>query len=131
MNISKIHPAFEDKRGEIIDILQNELIEHVTLISFKNGSIRGDHYHKLSTQYAFVIEGRFKILTRTPGSTTDIDIVSAGDLVHTPPLERHAYVALEDGRILVLTKGHRGGKDYEKDTFSLKEDESLVRNNLS
>ena len=38
--------VFEDARGQIIDILENEPIECVTIISSKKGMVRGNHYHK-------------------------------------------------------------------------------------
>ena len=34
-------------------------------------------------------------------------------------MEKHAMQALEDTEMLVFTKGPRGGKEYESDTFRL------------
>ena len=39
------------------------------------------------------------------------------DYLITGPNEIHAYKFLEKTEMLVLSKGLRGGKDYEKDTF--------------
>ena len=36
----KILPSFIDKRGEITDILENEKINSITIITFKKGAIR-------------------------------------------------------------------------------------------
>jgi len=117
----------EDERGKIIDILENEIIEHVNLISFKKGATRGNHYHKKSAHYDFVLNGTLKLLTKVPGERTKIRDVAAGDLVFIPPMERHTLIALEDSEILVLTRGPRGGKNYEKDTYRLSHDESLIQ----
>ena len=46
MNLKKIDTSFHDDRGEIVDILVNERIEFVTMITSKAGSVRGNHYHK-------------------------------------------------------------------------------------
>jgi hypothetical protein len=35
------------------------------------------------------------------------------------PQEGHAFEALEDTTFLVLTRGPRGGENYEDDTFRL------------
>jgi hypothetical protein len=46
-------------------------------------------------------------------------VLETGDLIVNVPLERHAFEALEDSTMLVLTRGPRGGDNYESDTFRL------------
>ena len=53
MNLKKIDVNFQDERGDITDILANEPIEFVTMISSKAGSVRGNHYHKETYQWLF------------------------------------------------------------------------------
>ncbi|VVB67730.1 Cupin [uncultured archaeon] len=118
--------AFEDERGEIIDILENEAIEYVTFISSRKGAIRGNHYHNDSIQYAFVLKGSLKVITQIPGSEVESKIARSGDLIFTPQREKHVLIALEDSEFLVLTRGPRGGKNYETDTFRLTGSESLL-----
>lgn len=125
MKVIKIKRAFKDERGEITDILENELIDSVTIIFSKKLAVRGNHYHKKSIQYAFVLRGRLKLLTQMPDERVKTKIIKSGNLVYTPPMERHTLVALEDSEILVLTRGPRGGKSYEKDTYRLKGPEIL------
>jgi hypothetical protein len=43
-----------------------------------------------------------------------------------PPNERHAWIAIEDSLVVVMTRGPRGGKEYESDTFRLAEAEKLT-----
>jgi len=111
--------VFEDKRGQITDILENEIIDSVTIISSKKGAVRGNHYHKESVQYVFILKGRLRLFTRAPGEDIKSTIVEVGDLALTPPLEEHTLVALEDSEFIALTRGPRGGKNYEKDTYRL------------
>lgn len=120
--------VFEDERGQITDILEKEVIEYVTIISSKKGTIRGDHYHRESVQYAFILKGSLKLLTQMPGEEIKTTFIKQGDLVFTPPMEKHAFIALEDSEFLVLTRGPRGGENYEKDTFRLIE--SLVSEHI-
>lgn len=119
MELRKIQVSFEDQRGEIIDILEKREIDSATLITSKRGAVRGNHYHKKSVQYAYIISGRMRLLTRMPGEELVEAIAESGDLVYTPAEERHTFIALEDSVFLVLTKGPRGGKSYEADTYRL------------
>jgi quercetin dioxygenase-like cupin family protein len=121
MKVISKKAAFEDERGKIIDILGKEVIEYVTLISSKKGAVRGNHYHKESVQYTFLLYGTLKLLTQIPGRKIETRRIKPGDLVITPPMEKHALIALEDSEFLVFTRGPRGGKNYEKDTYRLTE----------
>lgn len=112
--------VFEDERGHIIDILEKENIEYVTLISSKKGAVRGNHYHKESVQYTYVLSGRMKLVTQMPKGKVETKIIKPGDLALTPPMEKHALVALEDSQFIVLTRGPRGGRNYESDTYRLR-----------
>ena len=117
--------VFEDERGNIIDILENEVIEYVTMITSKKGAVRGNHYHKESVQYTFVLKGSLQLLTRMPGEEVRTTLLRTGDLAFSPPLEIHTLVAAEDSELLILTRGPRGGNNYEKDTFRLTESLTL------
>ena len=111
--------VFGDERGEITDILEKEFIDSITLISSKKGAIRGNHYHKESIQYTFVLGGILQLFAQRPGEKVETAVLKAGDLVYTPALERHTLVALEDAEFLTLTRGPRGGGSYEQDTYRL------------
>ena len=50
--------SFKDKRGSIIDIFINKPKDHCTLVTFNKNATRGNHFHKKSTQYSFLISGR-------------------------------------------------------------------------
>ena len=127
MKLRKIRAAYKDERGEIIDILERIETDCVSLITSKRGARRGDHYHEESVQYTFVLKGSLELLTQMPEGEIEATIIKAGDLVFTPPMEKHALIALEDSEILVLTRGPRGGKNYEEDTYRLTE--KLTSNN--
>ena len=106
-----------DARGCIVDVVQDTPFEHAALIRSKPGAVRGNHYHRASTQYVLVLSGRLRVTTRMPGCEAKTVDVGEGDLVINEPLERHAMTALENTAFLVLTHGPRGGDHYESDTF--------------
>ena len=44
------------------------------------------------------------------------------------PFEWHAIKSIEDNELLILTRGLRGGNDYEADTFKI--DEPILTQNF-
>ncbi|MEE1569179.1 MAG: cupin domain-containing protein, partial [Alphaproteobacteria bacterium] len=116
MDVTKITTDFEDERGAITDILRQEPIDYVTVITSKKGALRGNHVHKETVQYVYVMDGRLKALSQMPGEPVRTAVLSKGDLIVNVPQEGHAFEALEDTTFLVLTRGPRGGENYEDDT---------------
>ncbi len=116
-----IQPSHIDKRGVIIDLLQDETINAVTIISFRKGAVRANHYHKETYQWNYLLSGSIKIVTQMQNHEKVEILIKRGDFILTVPNERHALTAVEESELLVLTKGPRGGNNYENDTFRLKD----------
>jgi quercetin dioxygenase-like cupin family protein len=127
MEIVRPRPTNSDPRGTITDILDGTPVECVTLLTSRKGAVRGNHYHKKTTQYTYVLKGRFKIFSQRDGRTVTSKIVKAGELVITPPLERHAFHALEDSLFIACAHGPRSGRSYEVDTYRLETPLSQAR----
>ena len=119
MEIINRQVSFRDDRGVIIDLLENESINAVTVVTFEKGAVRGNHFHKHTTQWNYVMEGRVRLVSQLPGEAKREVIMGPGDFVATVPDERHALQGLESSRLMVFTKGPRGGKEYETDTYRL------------
>ena len=119
MDVQKIKPSFTDGRGDIIDILKQHNVDYVTLITSKKNAVRANHYHKETFQWVYLLDGRMRVVGQMPGETATEAILEPGDLIVNGPLERHAFESLEDSTMLVLTRGPRGGDNYESDTFRL------------
>lgn len=120
MKITRPQVKYTDERGSITDILEKEDIEYITVITSAKGVERGQHYHKKTTQWVYLMGGRMKLLTQLPGEPVVAMFLEEGDLAVTYPMERHAMIALEDSVFLVFTRGPRGGENYESDTYRLK-----------
>lgn len=116
---------FEDERGFIQDIMVDGKFEHVTLISSKKDIVRGNHYHKKTVQYVFVLDGRLEYYYETKDGQKGMVELEKGDFIETPILEKHAIKTVEDTDMIVLTHGPRGGDNYESDTYRL--DEPLIK----
>lgn len=121
MIIKKIKNDFEDNRGAIRDILVKEKIDFVTIIFNKKNSVRGNHYHKKTVQYLYVLEGSVLVASKFEGKEIERKILTEGDLLLNEPFEWHAIKSIEDSKLLILTRGLRGGNDYEADTFKIDE----------
>ena len=115
----KIKINHRDARGVIIDLLQKKKINAITHITQKKGKIRGNHFHKKTIQWNYLIKGKIKVVTKKRNKGMQEMILSRGDLVVTSLNESHAIKAIEYSEYLVFTQGPRGGKEYEKDTFRL------------
>jgi dTDP-4-dehydrorhamnose 3,5-epimerase-like enzyme len=109
-----------DDRGSITDIFYNSKIDHVAVISSEPNSIRGNHYHKETTQHILVTHGSLEYWYKPVFSELNASkiIANKGDLISTPPNEIHALKIGDEGNeFIVFSEGIRGGKDYESDTF--------------
>lgn len=121
MKITQIAKAHEDARGSIADILEDEIIEHVTMITTARGAVRGNHYHRETYQWVYLVSGAMRYAVREGEGELKTGTVSAGDVLMTGPEEVHALEALDDTVMVVMTRGPRGGREYETDTFRLAE----------
>ena len=128
-SIKKIKIFSSDDRGEIMDIFTHEPKDHCTIVTFSKNAVRGNHFHKKSIQSAYVLQGKFKIynvmikedLKYNREQIEEIETIK-GDYITHEKFEAHTYTCTsETGSLLVFTKGVRGGKYYEDDTFRLEE----------
>ncbi len=115
----KTRVNYRDDRGLIIDLLEKKNINAITYITQKRGKVRGNHFHKKTIQWNYLIKGKIKLITKKRNRNLKKTTLSKGDLVVTTKNESHAILALKDSEYLVFTQGPRGGKEYENDTFRL------------
>lgn len=111
----------EDRRGLIMDIFPKLAPECVTLITTLRGMVRGNHYHRETTQWMFVVSGKLWVYEQPLTQLGESEPVSrvllvAGDLVGHHANVIHAYKAAEDTVSLAFAQGVRKGMDYEADT---------------
>ena len=116
---------FKDKRGRIIDIFVKKPKDHCSLVTFNKGAIRGNHFHKKSVQYSFVVSGKLVMLSARVNKNGDIigkikkEILRENNFVTHKPFHAPAFKSITKANLLAFVDGKRGGRDYEKDTFKL------------
>ena len=119
MRKTKKRIIYKDERGLIIDLLERKKINAITYITQKKGKVRGNHFHKKTIQWNYLIKGKIELVAKKRNNKPKKIILLKGDLVETSKNEAHATKALKDSEFLVFTQGPRSGKEYEKDTFRL------------
>ena len=126
-NLPNTLELHEDERGSILDIFYKKKINHVAIVDSNPNTLRGNHYHKMTTQHMLITKGSLEYWYKKLGSKdkAKMQLAEVGDLVTTPPLEVHALKILEKGnQFIVFSEGLRGGSDYEADTFRV---DSIVK----
>jgi quercetin dioxygenase-like cupin family protein len=96
-------------------------------VTFTKDAIRGNHFHKESIQSAYVMEGNFQIYNvmidkdlKYDSKKIEIIETTKGDYITHEKFEAHSYKCTSDsGSLMVFTKGVRGGKFYEDDTYRI------------
>lgn len=97
---------FIDERGEITNILSGELIQGVSLIFSKKGSIRSNHYHAKDVHWLHVISGEMMYeeqmlpLNKNEKKTF---IIGKGSMIKTSPMVAHRTTFTEDTVLLCLS----------------------------
>jgi dTDP-4-dehydrorhamnose 3,5-epimerase-like enzyme len=124
--IKLLKKSFEDKRGKIIDVFVKSPKEHCLIVTFKKGAVRGNHYHKKSTQFSFLLSGEldfyFAKVDKKNGKVKKIKKrkIKKNTFITHWPFEAHAFRSRKDSILVAFSCGIRGGSKYEKDTFRLK-----------
>ncbi len=114
---TKIDPVHTDDRGSIYDLVE-EQVGHVGMVTFSAGAIRGNHYHKKSVQYSYVLKGELELITsNVDGSDRKVDILVPGTLSRIPPEVIHTYKARTDAEMLDIVTLSRTDDGYESDTI--------------
>jgi len=119
---------FTDDRGSITDIFHLVDMNSGCLITNTPGAIRANHYHKLTTQYTYILTGSIDYYSKPVDSAEPANVITAGpgDFIISKPNEIHAWRTGSEGCTLIaFAQGPRGGEDYESDTIRV---ESIIPN---
>jgi oxalate decarboxylase/phosphoglucose isomerase-like protein (cupin superfamily) len=116
---------FEDHRGVIQDILPGP-IDCVTRIFTRAGMVRGNHIHRETHQWTYIISGTMETVLADDVGRVHMDTRMTGDLFHEPPGMAHAWKAVSDVWVLVFTRGPRSGENYESDVQRLAPEDHLL-----
>ena len=115
-----IKPVFTDARGIISDILE-EPVSHIGLVTFTKGAARGNHYHKKSVQYSYILKGKVRLdISSLDRKKKKKYMLKEGDLTTIPTQTIHTYTALTPALMLDITTYDQKKNRYEEDTYRIK-----------
>lgn len=115
---------FVDDRGVIQDLLDGP-IDGVTEIFTLAGAVRGNHIHQRTTQWTYVVHGLLKVAW-VEDDGIHVKEYGPRSLITEAAGIPHAWQALTDCHVLVITRGPRSGEAYESDTIRLPENAKLL-----
>ncbi|HEX8978995.1 MAG TPA: cupin domain-containing protein [Parasulfuritortus sp.] len=89
----KIEPYMEreDIRGKLIGLLNEGTWEEFNYLETRSGEVRGNHYHKVTREVFFIIEGEVDVVTQRPGHAAEEVRLHAGDVLEIEPGETHTF----------------------------------------
>jgi dTDP-4-dehydrorhamnose reductase len=109
---------FQDARGLFRGIMRGRRWDEINFVESRQGSVRGNHYHRQTIEAFYIIDGRIKVhLTDLSQDTTREFIVEGGDSFIIKPNILHIFDVLKDSRWINLLSQAMGEK--EKDIIKI------------
>ncbi len=112
--VIKTSNPFVDNRGRIDNYELIFPVNMANIITSKAWTIRANHFHPEQLQQVLIVTGKYISVYKDlsiPNSNVESHMVSAGDLVVTPPMIAHTMIFLEDTAFINLVGGNR---DHDK-----------------
>lgn len=98
----KLKPDFclQDERGNLVQLV-HEGYDQVNVLFSKKGVLRGEHFHKLSTESFYVVTGSV-IVSFEMENNIEKETYIAGDFFNVLPNEKHSLYFPEDCWMIAL-----------------------------
>ena len=106
-----------DREGKIAELLAKGSINSVSFLTAKRGYVHGNHYHKYTTHYNYIVSGKVLLVTQMNDNETVKTFLKKGEMYKITPMEKHAIFAMEDTEILILARGPNDQEEFESDTY--------------
>ena len=125
IELIKIKP-FEDERGSLKKVFKkgfidmDKKVEEAYVLYSHKGSVRGNHYHKINTEYFFVISGTAKVAVKNikTGYYDEMEIDYKDNIVIiVPPFTIHAFKNENDKELIILAIATKEYDPLDKDTY--------------
>ena len=113
VKIMKPDFEFENENGSLVQLVR-EGWKQVNVLYSKKDSERGGHYHKISNEAFYIIEGKIRLILEKDNEIEE-SIFEKGDMFMITPFIKHRFNFLEDTLMVSMyDKGvelEDGGKD--------------------
>lgn len=112
----KVDFSHQDDRGSLYQLMHNN-IGQVNVLKSKKGTVRGDHYHKISTESFFVVTGQVEVVCSKNGED-EKSIFSEGDFFQISPYIMHSMRFPEDCILVAMYDICIEKEDGSKDIYN-------------
>lgn len=86
----------EDARGKLVGLMNEGKWEEFNYLETKAGEVRGNHYHKNTTELFFILDGEIRVELVKPGGSVNTQLVRRGDILLVEPGEMHTFHCVTD-----------------------------------
>jgi dTDP-4-dehydrorhamnose reductase len=102
-NMVPPHFCHVDQRGRLMGVFQGLKWEEINYVESVKGSVRGNHYHKVTREGIFIIDGKIRIiLVDLAKSSKRTFVAKAGDVLLINPNTVHTFKMLSKSRWINL-----------------------------
>ncbi|KUO49057.1 MAG: hypothetical protein APF76_10545 [Desulfitibacter sp. BRH_c19] len=117
---------YEDKRGILKKIIMksqiqdSSQIEEVYLLYSHQNSVRGNHYHKKTSEYFTVVSGKAQVaLKDLSKEVSEGFYISANDniVLRVPPYMIHAFKNEDNDPLIILVVSSKEYSEFDTDTY--------------
>lgn len=117
MLYEKLFPDFdfEDERGRLVQLVHMGYTQ-VNVITSKAGAMRGNHYHRRSTEAFYVVSGSVVVTLEWNKNREEV-IFKSGNFFQIQPGIIHSMLYPEDTTLIALYDLPIEQKDGKKDIF--------------
>jgi quercetin dioxygenase-like cupin family protein len=97
MKILEAYMSKHDDRGDVTGLFNLVPLEEVNIISTRAGCKRGNHYHKTTSEFFYIISGQLHLLVESLEQKIIFnDVLEEGALFLIEPDEIHTVTAITD-----------------------------------
>lgn len=101
MKIGKVEDKVVDERGSIVQVVSGEW-RQLNIVTSKQGSLRGGHYHRKTREFFYVLHGEVKTKICTSDGKVHSYTFHSGDCFEVLEAEQHYLKFLKDTTLVVL-----------------------------
>ena len=103
MKILETNVVISDSRGALEEIARTGLWQQLNRVRTNQGNVRGNHYHKSTSELHYILSGELKLHIRDLKANEETDYqFGEGDCFVVEPYEFHTLEHLTDVDYIVL-----------------------------
>jgi len=99
---TKPHLRLTDERGSFTSILNRGEWKEINWVESKQGAIRGNHYHKHTIEYIYLLSGEAEVRLQPLNQAAQTLRILPGEGIFIHPFTYHTFIFSQDSTHLAL-----------------------------